>query len=178
LWIDEKIFISHKVDAANNSTIVYVITECPYVERGADYLEKKDEYVDGLLKKVTELYPALKNYDAFDAATPATAEKWLGSEKGCSYGLSQPAARFGDFDVIRALRPTTSVKGLFLVGQDSMFWGVVGALASGWICAQDILTPNPLSMFIGGPNIMKDLVNEYVKIRKSEKEIEEAAKKQ
>ena len=171
LWIDEKYFISHKYDSKNKSTIVYIISECKYFERGPDYLENKENYADELMKMATDRYPKLAHYDAFDAATPATAEKWLHSDRGCSYGLRQPAERFGDYNIIRALRPTTCIPGLWQSSQDILFWGVLGAMMDGAVAAFAILNPSPILMpfpFVGGPNLFKDLMIDYGKLRKQE----------
>jgi hypothetical protein len=179
LWIDEKYFFSHKYDKANNTTVVYLLSECKYFERGPDYLENKENYADELMKAALKHLPKLANYDGYDAATPATTEKWLMSDRGCSYGLGQPAARFGDYNTVRALR-VEQAPGLWLTGQDVLFMGVCGALTNGFLAAQKILTPNLITgVLLGsGPNIAKEVITAWVNYQKAQTKEEEGQKSQ
>lgn len=63
--------------------------------------------------------------------TPLSNDFYLGSVKGEVYGLDHAAERFARRDALLALHPQTSVPGLYLTGQDSLFVGVVSALMSG-----------------------------------------------
>ena len=47
--------------------------------------------------------------------------------------------RYSDFDIIRALRPDTDVKNLYLTGQDISTNGIAGAIGSAYLTAHKIL---------------------------------------
>lgn len=140
VWMpDAGCFVSYK--ESPSGTAVYIIWESAYIARGAGYEEAKEEAIAKYTAAVFAWNPRLQAYDQLDGATPATTEHYLASWRGSSYGLSQKAARFDNFATVRALRPETSVKGVWLTGQDTLMPGVVTAMMEGALTAQAILYP-------------------------------------
>lgn len=152
-------FVSHKEQDAG--TGVYIIWEMPYIPRGADYIEKKEELAEEAKKYVFALFPALADYSDEDAATPATTEHYVQGHLGASYGLDTPTKRFFDWDIVRALRPETDLPGVFLTGQDILMLGVSGAMTNGILTAQVMLTPSVIDIVFRGKNFLKIIENEY-----------------
>lgn len=73
-------------------------------------------------------------------ATPLSTRHFAGYEHGEIYGLDHSPARFEN----RALRPRTTVPGLYLTGQDVVSCGVAGAMAGGYLAGSAILGKNLL----------------------------------
>jgi all-trans-retinol 13,14-reductase len=69
-----------------------------------------------------------------DVATPLTTKHYLHSLKGENYGIAQSMNRF-KLPTQLLLHTATDVSGLYLVGQDTSFVGVVGVLGSGALTA-------------------------------------------
>ena len=115
IWYKEDMFISAK--ESPTGTVVYILWTMPYVARGAGYEEAKDNAATEAMNIAQQLFPKLKDYDQFDAATPATTEFYLNSWNGSSYGLSALTERFCDFRMVRNLRPQQDIEGLYLTGQ-------------------------------------------------------------
>lgn len=153
-------FVSYKESPAG--TGVYIIWEMPYVKRGRDYLEKKEEYADAAKKYIFKMWPKLAEHELSgeDAATPATTEHYVQGFNGCSYGLDTPTRRYFDFDIVRALRPETELPGVYLTGQDTLAIGITSAMMNGALTAQAILFPSILDL-IKGNNVMKMITDEY-----------------
>ena len=76
--------------------------------------------------------------DHAELSTPLSTRNFMNYEKGEAYGLSATPARFE----LRALKPQSPIRQLYLTGQDVVSLGVTGALFGGVICASSILRRN------------------------------------
>jgi len=123
--------------APNGKASVTVLTGakyCDFPERGAEeYLEKKREFAECLIKKAEKIIPNLsKHIVVQDAATPKTFERYTSMPEGAIYAFDQS---------INTRRPyfKTPIKGLYLASA-SVFpgGGIEAVVISGIICANDI----------------------------------------
>ena len=86
-----------------------------------DYLAKKDEVLRAGKEVVKKLYPQLDSPEVFsDVFTPKTIEKFTSHFGGTVYGSTEKS-RDGK----------TPVDGLYIIGTDQGFLGIVGAMLSG-----------------------------------------------
>lgn len=163
---EKGLFVSAKQHGT--TVLVYVLWEMEYVNRDGDYEDKKMRAVDEAKRYVFKLFPKLAaaHIDTEDSSTPASTQKYLLTNgRGSSYGLAAAACRFGDYDVVRALRPEIpSVPGLWLSGQDVLSLGVVGAMFSGVLTAQAILHRGIFDFFTN--NVVQDMIKEYTVAKK------------
>ena len=81
-------------------------------------------------------YPIKKHIVYEDSATEHSAKKYLG--RFASYGLSCRRDRFCKYRHVRALRPDTSKKYLFLTGQDILLPGIVSALTTAMMTCRQV----------------------------------------
>ncbi|HIH69784.1 phytoene desaturase family protein [Methermicoccus shengliensis] len=98
-----------------------------------EYLEKKREFAEMLIKKVEKLIPNLSQHIIVqDAATPKTFERYTSMPEGAIYAFDQS---------IDTRRPyfKTPVRGLYLASASTFPGGGIEAVViSGMICADDI----------------------------------------
>jgi all-trans-retinol 13,14-reductase len=107
-----------------------------WMKRGDAYEKMKTAFKDKMLAKLYELFPQIEGHVVCtEVSTPLSTKHFTNYQHGEIYGLEHTPERFG----LKALLPKSSVKGLFLVGQDIVTVGVGGALASGLLCATAIL---------------------------------------
>ena len=105
-----------------------------FPERGTkEYLEKKRELAEFLIKKAEEIIPNLsKHIVVQDAATPKTFARYTSMLEGAIYAFDQS---------INTKRPyfKTPIKGLYLASASTFPGGGIEAVViSGIICANDI----------------------------------------
>ncbi|MHA1333997.1 MAG: phytoene desaturase family protein, partial [Candidatus Odinarchaeia archaeon] len=105
-----------------------------FPERGKkQYLEKKRELTEMLIKKAEKIIPNLsKHIIVQDAATPKTFERYTSMPEGAIYAFDQS---------INTKRPyfKTPIKGLYLASASTFPGGGIEAVViSGMICANDI----------------------------------------
>jgi len=105
-----------------------------FPERGTgEYLEKKREFADALIKKAEKVIPELsKHIFIQDAATPKTFERYTSMPEGAIYSFDQS---------IYTKRPyfKTPVKGLYLASASTFPGGGIEAtVISGITCANDV----------------------------------------
>jgi len=105
-----------------------------FPERGTkEYLEKKREFAEFLIKKAEKIIPDLgKHIVVQDAATPKTLERYTSMPEGAIYAFDQS---------INTKRPyfKTPIKGLYLASASTFPGGGIEAVViSGIICANDI----------------------------------------
>ena len=105
-----------------------------FPERGtAEYVKKKKEFAENLIKKAEKVIPDLnKHIIVQDAATPKTFERYTFMPEGAIYAFDQS---------IGTKRPyfKTPIRGLYLVGASTFPGGGIEAVViSGIICANDI----------------------------------------
>ena len=141
-YLDEglNIVINSNADpslAPRGKTSVTILTGANYhdfPERGTkEYLEKKKEFAERLIKKAEKVIPGLSKHIVIqDTATPKTFERYTSTPEGAIYAFDQS---------IRTKRPyfKTPIKGLYLVGASTFPGGGIEAvIISGIICANDI----------------------------------------
>jgi all-trans-retinol 13,14-reductase len=115
-------------------TLITLANYRDFPERGTkEYLQKKRELAEALIKKAEKLIPNLsKHIIAQDAATPRTFERYTSMPEGAIYAFDQSMG---------VKRPyfKTPIKGLYLVGASTFPGGGIEAVViSGMICANDI----------------------------------------
>jgi len=123
--------------APNGKASITILTGADYYdfpERGTgEYLEKKKELAEVLIKKAEKVIPDLsKHVIVQDAATPKTFERYTSMPEGAIYTFDQS---------INIERPyfKTPIKGLYLAGASTFPGGGVEAVViSGMICANDV----------------------------------------
>ena len=123
--------------APEGKTSLSLITFANYhdfLERGTgEYVEKKKEFAENLIKKAEKAIPDLsKHIIVQDAATPKTFERYTFMPEGAIYDFDQS---------IGTKRPCfkTPIRGLYLAGASTFPGGGIEAVVmSGIICANDI----------------------------------------
>lgn len=123
--------------APEGKTSLFLITFANYddfPERGTEeYVEKKKEFAENLIKKAEKVIPDLsKHIIVQDAASPKTFERYTFMPEGAIYDFDQS---------IGTKRPyfKTPIKGLYLAGASTFPGGGIEAVViSGVICANDI----------------------------------------
>jgi all-trans-retinol 13,14-reductase len=108
----------------------------PWMNRGDEYEKMKEQFKEKMLTKLYELFPAIKGHViCTEVSTPLSTKHFTNYSKGEIYGLEHSPERFQ----LNSLNPKTSIKGLYLAGQDVVTVGIAGAIASGLLCAIAIL---------------------------------------
>jgi all-trans-retinol 13,14-reductase len=108
----------------------------PWMKRGDAYEGIKEAFKAKMLHKVCELFPQLEGHIVCtEVSSPLSTKHFTNYQHGEIYGLEHSPERFN----LEGLLPKTTIKGLYLVGQDIVTVGVGGALASGLLCATSIL---------------------------------------
>lgn len=151
-WIRSKdkndIFISFDEQEVKGETVTAVHILSPetnpgkwfQMQHGTTYEAAKIDKMNILKNVFYELYPeTFRSEIAAIAGTPYTSSTYLNSPLGCSYGLKCGSERFTKWSNVRALRPETTVRGLYLTGQDILMVGICSALATGLMTARQIL---------------------------------------
>jgi all-trans-retinol 13,14-reductase len=111
------------------------LSETDHDHRGQEYEKIKSELTNVLLNILYKLFPKTRGHVIFsELGTPLSANKYLGREHGQIYNLDHTVARFGSVGALLALHPETTVKNLYLTGQDVFVVSVVGATFAG-LCA-------------------------------------------
>ena len=102
-------------------------------KHGSEYEKLKERIGQDLLQILILHFPQIKGHVAFtEVGTPLTVDHYLTrSGEGETYNLDHTTSRFDSLNVQRALHPKTTVKGLFLCGQDALCVSVVGSTMSG-----------------------------------------------
>jgi len=115
-------------------TILSGVNYHDFPERGTkEYLEKKRQISEILIKKAEKIIPNLSKYIVVqDAATPKTFERYTSMPKGAIYAFDQ------SIDIKRPYFKTP-IKGLYLASASTFPGGGIEAVViSGTICANDI----------------------------------------
>jgi len=123
VWIkDNEKYVFASFDDQNGKCAVHLIAEGM----------KPADMIELFLKH----YPIKKHIVYEDSATKHSAKKYLG--RFASYGLSCRRDRFCKYRHVRALRPNTSKKYLFLTGQDILLPGIVSALTTAMMTCRQV----------------------------------------
>ncbi|MEM9530175.1 MAG: NAD(P)/FAD-dependent oxidoreductase [Pseudomonadota bacterium] len=97
-------------------------------KRGEDYDTFKNELGERLMEHLYAKLPQLAGkVDYWEVSTPVSTNWFGGYQQGELYGLSHTAGRLQQ----DWLRPRTSIRGLWLTGQDILTCGVTGAMMAG-----------------------------------------------
>ncbi len=103
--------------------------------RGDEYEAYKEEFSQRLLKELYKQFPQLEGkIDYYELSTPLSTKHFVNYEHGEIYGLDHSPKRFR----MPELRPKTSIKNLYLTGQDIVTVGIGGALMSGLLTAAHV----------------------------------------
>jgi len=104
----------------------------PVKNRATAYMQLKNDLADQMCDVLFKHFPQLRDKVKFrEASTPLSAEHFLGSRKGCAYGLACTPERFRT----AWLKPTTDIKNLYLGAQDVVSCGVAGSQMGGVVAA-------------------------------------------
>ncbi|XP_056143931.1 all-trans-retinol 13,14-reductase-like [Lampris incognitus] len=111
--------------------------------RGPDYKELKQIFIDSILEVVMDVFPKITRdkIEYIDAGTPITNTHYIGAPKGEIYGADHGIERFSA-ELNATVRPQTPLKNLYLTGQDVFVCGFAGALAGALSCGSVILNRN------------------------------------
>lgn len=104
----------------------------PWGKRGDEYEALKEQLAQRLLKSLYEKMPHLEGkIDYYELSTTLSTDFFCRYQQGEIYGLDHSPQRFEQ----EWLKPKTTIKGLYLTGQDVLTCGVVGAMVAGFITA-------------------------------------------
>jgi all-trans-retinol 13,14-reductase len=110
--------------------------EFSWMKRGEDYEAIKSKFKSIMLEKLYQMIPQIEGHVVHaEVSSPLSTRHFTNYSQGEIYGLEHTPARFK----LKSLRPKSSIHGLYLAGQDIVTVGVGGALASGLLCATQIL---------------------------------------
>jgi all-trans-retinol 13,14-reductase len=111
--------------------------------RGQDYDAFKQGLTERLQSGLEEHVPAVRGkLDIAELSTPLSTRHFMNYQHGEAYGVSATPARFR----LGCLTPQTSVRNLYLTGQDVCTLGVAGALMGGVLTASAVLGRNLASV--------------------------------
>lgn len=135
--------------------------EC--MKRNLDYKDLKETMAQRMLNEgLYKYYPKTKGkVTHYEMGTPLTNQFYLGCLDGEGYGLDSNASRYSEIDM---LRPKTSIKNLYLTGQDICTLGFTGALMGGILTSHLILGYGTILDLVTGRNLIKDLIKLEKKI--------------
>ena len=118
-------------------------------KRGAEYDAFKQTLAQRLQQELERAVPAIADkIDHAELSTPLTTRHFMNYPEGEAYGLAATPDRFR----LRSLTPHTTVRNLYLTGQDVASLGVAGALFGGAIAASAILGRNLVSEITKPPH--------------------------
>lgn len=110
--------------------------------RAADYEAFKRGLAGRIQSEVERHVPAIAGkIDHAELSTPLTTRHFMNYQHGEAYGLAATPVRFR----LRSLAPHTSLRNLFITGQDVASLGVAGALFGGVMTASAVLGRNLMS---------------------------------
>lgn len=127
-------------------------------KRAEEYQQKKKRYGDRILNEgLYHYYPKTKGKVKYcEVGSPLTFNHYINSQRGECYGLDNKPIRYQHDDW---LTPTTSIKGLYMTGQDITTLGVTGALMAGVLTAHSVLGYGTILDIVSGRNLIKDMEN-------------------
>lgn len=107
--------------------------------RGQEYEELKERYSQRLLQKLYEQLPHLEGkIDYYELSTPLSTKHFVNYNHGEIYGLDHSPSRFES----NAIHVKSSIKNLYLTGQDIVSCGIAGALLSAVVTSTSIIKKN------------------------------------
>ena len=115
------------------------------MKRGEDYEELKNRIGRRMWEQTCRLFPQVRDrVEFFDVGSPLSNRYYLASPRGEIYGIDHHVDRFKPEAVVK-LRPETSIRGLYLTGQDVLICGFAGAMYGGVVSACSVLKRNVFS---------------------------------
>jgi all-trans-retinol 13,14-reductase len=110
--------------------------------RGPDYDALKSGFAERLRHELELAVPSIAGkIDFAELSTPLTTRHFMNYQQGEAYGLAATPERFR----ARSLTPHTSIRNLYLTGQDVVSLGITGAMMGGVVAASAILGRNLVS---------------------------------
>ena len=103
--------------------------------RGKDYLEEKNKHSMQLIDEAQKILGPFKGMKILDTYTPLTLRDWVNSPEGSAYGVLRSSSQL----LATALLNRTSVKGLFLAGQNVVAPGVIGTIIGSFRTVKTII---------------------------------------
>jgi len=103
--------------------------------RGRNYLQAKEQHAIRLIREAKDIFGPFSGLKILDSYTPLTIRDWVGSPNGSAYGVQRSASQI----LATALLNRTSVKGLYLAGQNVMAPGVIGTIMGSFSTVKLIL---------------------------------------
>jgi len=127
------------------------------MKRNLDYKDIKETMAQRMLSEgLYKYYPKTKGkVTHYEMGTPLTNQFYLGCLDGEGYGLDSNASRYSNIDM---LRPQTTIKNLYLTGQDICTLGFTGALMGGILTSHSILGYGTIFDLITNRNLINDLI--------------------
>jgi hypothetical protein len=115
--------------------------EAQHGHRGDEYESMKKKVTEKLLDILYLHFPLTKGrVMVAELGTPLTVNKYLGRSNGEIYSLDHNVSRFDTLGAQLALHPQTTLKSLYLAGQDVTAVSIVGASMSGFFAASRLST--------------------------------------
>lgn len=110
--------------------------------RGSEYDSFKQDLAQRMQRELERVVPAVAGkIDHAELSTPLTTRHFMNYARGEAYGLAVTPERFR----LRSLTPQTSIRNLYLTGQDVASPGVTGAMFGGIMTASAVLGRNLVS---------------------------------
>lgn len=103
--------------------------------RANGYLEAKEQHAQKLIREAEGLFGSFKGLKELDSYTPLTMRDWVNSPGGSAYGVLRSSSQ----TLATALLNRTSVKGLYLAGQNVMAPGIIGTIMGSFSTVKLIL---------------------------------------
>ena len=127
------------------------------MKRNLDYKDLKETMAQRMLSEgLYKFYPKTKGkVTHYEMGTPLTNQFYLGCLDGEGYGLNSNSSRYLDIEL---LKPQTSIKNLYLTGQDVCTLGFTGALMGGILTSHSILGYGSILDIITDRNLINDLI--------------------
>ncbi|MCP4366806.1 MAG: hypothetical protein GY797_01640, partial [Deltaproteobacteria bacterium] len=103
--------------------------------RGRDYVAEKEKHSIELINEAQKTLGTFKGLKILDVYTPLTLRDWVNSPEGSAYGVLRSSSQL----LATSLLNRTSVKGLFLAGQNVLAPGVIGTIMGSFKTVKTII---------------------------------------
>lgn len=103
--------------------------------RGEDYITEKEKHSMQLVNEAQKILGPFKGLNIIDSYTPLTLRDWVNSPEGSAYGVIRSSSQL----LAASLLNRTSVKGLFLSGQNVAAPGVIGTIMGSFRTVKTII---------------------------------------
>ena len=103
--------------------------------RGRGYIAEKEKHSMQLISEAQKVLGPFRGLKVLDTYTPLTLRDWVNSPEGSAYGVLRSSGQL----LAAALLNRTSVKGLFLAGQNVVAPGVIGTIMGSFKTVKTII---------------------------------------